>query len=302
MDYKTILNQVLVLFLIMIIGFFARKKNIIDEPTKKGLSELLLSVTMPSMLLVSFNYKFSMDMLKNAAVILLASFAIHLSLVFCSKFLYNRFPHNEKSVLRFITVFSNCGFMGYPVIGSVYGKLGIFYTAIYNIPFNILIFSLGVMLFTKEKDLKAMKKEVISPALISIFIGILLFVCSIHLPSQIYNTLNLVGSTTTPLSMILVGSMIAELDFRSLFSGLEVYYGSLVRLILGPLAVLFIMRALGAKGIFLGIPVLITAMPAAANTAIMAEKYGGDSLLASKFVFVTTIFSAVTIPLLLLLL
>lgn len=300
MDYKSILNQVIVLFLIMIVGFFARKKNIIDTPTKKGMSELLLSITMPAMIIVSFNYTFSRDMLIKAGIIFVLSFGIQISLALISKFLYNRFPENEKSVLRFITVFSNCGFMGYPVIGSVYGKIGIFYTAIYNIPFNILVFSLGIMLFTKNKDFKSMRKEVISPALISIFIGIIIFVFSIKLPSPIYKTLDMVGSTTTPLAMIIIGSMIAEMEVKNIFSGFQVYYGSLIRLIISPLAVLFVLKALGYSGMFLGIPVLITAMPAAANTAILAEKYNADSLLASKFVFVTSILSAITIPLIIL--
>lgn len=300
MDYKTILNQVIVLFFIMVVGFFARKKNIIDTPTKKGLSELLLSITMPAMLIVSFNYTFSKDMLIKAGIILAISFIVHFCLVIISKPLYRKFPKSENSVLRFITVFSNCGFMGYPVIGSIYGKLGVFYTAIYNIPFNMLIFTLGVMFFTENKNFKEMKKEFLSPALISIFIGIILFIFSIHLPSPIYKTLDMIGSTTTPLSMIIVGSMIAELDAKNLFTGIEVYYGSAVRLIFSPLLVMIVLKWLGLKGMFLGIPVLITAMPAAANTAILAEKYEADSLLASKFVFVTSILSAITIPLIIL--
>lgn len=302
MNYSNVLNQVIVLFLIMVVGYIARKRNIINTPTNKGLSELLLRITLPAMIIVSFNYTYSKEMLVKAGILFGISLVIHVSLVFISKLLYYKFPENVNGVLRFITVFSNCGFMGYPVVSSVYGKVGIFYTAIFNIPFNILMYTLGVMLFTQKKGFKSLGKEILSPTLISIFIGLLIFVLSIKLPYPIFRTLDLIGSTTTPISMIVVGSMIAEIDIKNVFVGIEIYYGALIRLIVTPLLVLIILRLCGARGMNLGIPVLITAMPAAANTAIMAEKYNADSMLASRFVFITTIFSTLTIPLIILLL
>lgn len=301
MNYSAILNQVIVLFFIMIVGYIARKRNIINSTTNKGLSELLLSITLPAMIIVSFNYSFSKDMLLKAATLLAISSVIHISLAIISKPLYSKFPWKVNSILRFITVFSNCGFMGYPVVSSVYGKLGIFYTAIFNIPFNVLMFTWGVMFFTRKKNFKSIGKDILNPSLISIFIGLLIFILSIKLPYPLYKTLDLIGSTTTPLSMIVVGSMIAEIDIKNVFTGIEIYYSALVRLVLIPITVLIILRLFGAKGIYLGIPVLITAMPAAANTAIMAEKYKVDSILASRVVFVTTILSAITIPLIILL-
>lgn len=301
MKYSTILNQVIVLFFIMLVGYGARKKDIINVETNKGLAQLLLNITLPAMIIVSFNYSFSKDMLFKAGVLLLVSTIIHVFLAIISKPLYCKFPKNVNGILRFITVFSNCGFMGYPIIGSVYGKLGIFYTAIFNIPFNVLMFTWGVLFFTGKKNFKSLGREIISPSLVSIFIGLLIFIFSIKLPFPIFKTLDLIGSTTTPLSMMVVGSMIAEIDIKNVFRGVEIYYGALVRLVLTPMVVLVVLKFLGAKGMYLGIPVLITAMPAAANTAIMAEKYNVDSLLASRFVFVTTILSAITIPLIILL-
>lgn len=299
MNYINILNQVIVLFLIMLVGYIARKRNIINGATNKGLSEILLRITLPAMIIVSFNYNYSREMLLNASILFLVSAIIHVSLVFISKVLYFKYPSNVNSVLRFITVFSNCGFMGYPIVGSIYGKQGVFYTAIYNIPFNILMFTVGIMFFTQKSDFKSIRKEIINPSLISILIGLIIFIFSIKLPYPIYKSLDLIGSITTPLSMIVIGSMIAEVDIKDVLRGREIYYGAFVRLILTPMTVLFVLRLLHFKGIYLGIPVLISAMPAAANTAIMAEKYNGDSKLASRVVFVTTILSAITIPIIL---
>jgi malate permease and related proteins len=300
MNFNNILNQVIILFFIMIVGFVARKKNIINSEVNKGLSEILLNITLPFMIIASFNFSFDKNMLHNSAVLFIYSLLMHGALVIISKIIYYKYPNVKKGVLRFITVFSNCGYMGYPVIESVFGKIGVFYTAIFNIPWNLLVYSVGIMFFSREKDSSSIKKAVMNPGIISVFIGLILFVFSIKLPLPIYNTLEMVGSTTTPLSMIIVGSMLAEMKLKDVFSGFEIYYGCVVRLVLIPVVVLVILKSFGVKDIFLGIPVLIAAMPAAANTAIFAEKYGGDSLLASRMIFISTALSAITIPLIIL--
>ena len=302
MNYSSILNQVMILFLIMLIGYLARKRNIINEETNYGLSKLLLDVTLPAFLVTSFNFQFSNQMLMRAGALFLIGFVILIVLAIISKVLYMKYPRDVSSVLRFATIFSNNGFMGYPIILSIYGKLGVFYTAIFNIPFTILVFTLGVMLFSKKKDFKSLGKELLNPSLISIIIGLFIFIFSVKIPYPIYQTLNLVGSMTTPLAMMIVGSLVAEVDIKYIFGGTVVYYVAIVRLIVTPLVVLLIMKAFGASGMFLGIPVLISGMPGASLTSIMAEKYGGDSILASKCVLITTILSAITIPLMLLLL
>jgi malate permease and related proteins len=301
MDYSKIVNQVIILFLIMVVGYFARKKDIINSEVNRGLSELLLNITLPFMIIASFNFEFSKDMLYKAGILLFYSFIIHIVSAIVSKYIYHRYPEKTKGVLRFITVFSNCGYMGYPVVESIYGKIGIFYTAIFNIPFNIFCFTLGVMFYTGQKDFKTMKRALVNPGLISVAIGLILFVFSIELPFPVYRTLELVGSTTTPLSMIIIGSMLADIKVKDIFSGFELYYGLVVRLIVIPLVVLFVLKSFGVSGMYLGIPVLISAMPAAANTAVFAEKYGGDSAFASRMIFLTTVLSSITIPLIILL-
>lgn len=301
MDFLNIVNQVAILFLIMVVGYFARKKNIINNEVNRGLSELLLNITLPFMIISSFNYSFSSEMLKNALTLLVFSIVIHSSLAIISKFLYYRYTEKTKSVLRFITVFSNCGYMGYPVVGSIYGNIGVFYTAIFNIPWNLFCFTIGMVFYTGVKDFKTMKRAALNPGVISVCIGLILFIFSIKLPYPIFRTLELVGSTTTPLSMIVIGSMLAEIKVKDIFSGFELYYGCLVRLIIIPLVVLVVLKGMGLSGMYLGIPVLICAMPAAANTAVFAQKYGGDSAFASRITFITTILSSLTIPLIILL-
>lgn len=297
-----IFNQIIVLFLIMIVGYFAKKRNIINSAVNKGFTELLLNITLPFMIVASFNFKFSRDMLINAKNLFVISIVIYLIFIYIGGILYNRYDIGTKRVLWFITVFSNCGFMGYPIIESIYGKTGVFYTAIFNIPFNILIWTVGVSIFTGEKDLKAFKKVLINPGIISVAIGLIIFIFSIKLPQPIYKTLDIIGTMTTPISMLLVGAMLADVKIKDVFSGISIYYGVFVRLVLIPLIVLFVLKWIGYNGMFLAIPVLIMAMPAAANTAIFAEKYNGDTSVASRSVFLSTILSGITIPLIMFLL
>lgn len=300
MKNSQLINQVIVLFIIMMVGFYAKKKKFLNNTVDKGLSELLINITLPFMIVTSFNIKYEAQMVSNAQKILLYSFIIHIGLVFFSRLMFFKFPKNKQQVFRFITIFCNVGFMGYPVLESIYGGIGVFYAAIFNIPFNILVWTVGVMLFTEEKDFKSMRKAVANPALIAVFIGLVLFAFSISLPLPIATSLKLVGSTTTPISMIIIGSMLAEMQFKNIFSDFSTYYATAVRLLIVPMIVYVVLKLLKVDPLLLNICVILQAMPAAVMAPILAEKYGGDSLLASQCVFITTIVSSITIPIVIL--
>jgi malate permease and related proteins len=153
------------------------------------------------------------------------------------------------------------------------------------------------MLFTGKKDLKSMKRVIIHPGIIATVIGMLMFVFSLSMPLPLEKALASVGAMTTPLSMIIVGSMLAEIKLKEVFSGFAVYYVSALRLIAAPLLTLAIMKLLNADHLLTEIAVTIEAMPAAVIGTVLANKFGGDTKLASRCVFISTIISMVTIPL-----
>ncbi len=291
-----IFGEVAVLFLIMAAGFYARRRGMIDATVNRGLSELLLNVTLPLMIMVSFNFDFNREMLATAGKLFLISLALHVGLFFASELFYRRHPGDAKNVLRFTAMFSNCAYMGYPVLQSLYGKIGVFYASIFTVPFIITLWTLGVMLFAGEGGRPPLRKVLVNPGILAVAVGFVMFAFSLRFPAPIQRACELVGSTTTPLSMIVVGSMLAEMRFRDMLRGYTVYYGSLVRLVVIPLLVLGVLLLLGVKGTILGICVISMAMPAAANTAAFAEKYQSDTALASRCVFLTTVLSMFTIP------
>lgn len=300
-DNKTVINQVIVLFLIMIIGGIAKKKKIITNEVMNGLIELLLSIALPAMIFSSFNFNFSKEMLFNVGNILFFSFIIHTALIFISKALYFKYPHDTQSVLRFLTIFSNTAFMGFPILESIYGKVGVFYASIFNVPFRIFLWTVGVMLFTGAKDRKALKNVMLNPGVIAVLLGLVMFLFNMKLPHLIYKTFDMVGSISTPLSMMLVGCMLADTQVKDIFSNLSIYYGAIVRLVAIPLASMFVMKALGVPDIVVSVIVILLAMPAGATTAIFAGKHNANAVFASKCVFVTTILSIFTIPMIVML-
>jgi predicted permease len=296
MDKSVVTAQVVTLFLIMAVGFIARKQKILTPDLTKGFSDLLLNITSPFLALSSFQFAFSRDMLAAAGMVLVFALVVHVAGILVGKILFARFPDATGKILRFITIFSNCGFMGYPVIGSIFGQRGIFLTSIYVAVFTTFIWTYGVFIFTGKADRRSLIGALLNPGIIAVFLGMLLFLFSLKLPLPVAQTLQAVGSMTTPLSMIIVGSMLTEVKPGDLFSGWAIYYGALLRLLILPFVTLFILKGIGFKGILLGVCVLTVAMPAAAISVPLAESNRGDVFFASRIVFLTTILSVVTIP------
>lgn len=302
MDISVIVNQVVILFLIIIVGLYARKRNVITADTTGKLSTLLLQITMPMLIFSSFDFEVSEEMLRNALLVLVLSFLIHFFSMLIAKFLYVSYQASTRNILKFVTVFSNCAFMGFPVLYSVFGSKGVFYGALYGIPFNILALSYGVMIFTGKNDKDTLKKIIIHPVNLSVVAGMVFFLLKIQLPKPVSEAVAMTGSMTSPLSMVIVGALLADVPIRGLLRGSEIYIGSAVRLIVIPLIVYGLLSLLPIPREVMQVCIILAAMPAAANATIFAEKFGGDAMLAARLTSISTIFSILTIPLILMLL
>ena len=300
MGNEVVINQVIILFLTMITGFVAKKRNIINDKTTKKLSEILLRITLPAMIIFSCNQEFSKELLAKSGIMLVYSLSIHTFGILVGNVIYWKYSNDMKNVLKFVTIYSNCGYMGLPLLEALYGQIGILYASIYITVFNIFTWTNGVMIFTGEKDIKSMKKALINPGIIAVFIGLIIFIFSIRLPYPVLKTLEMFGTMTTPLSMLIIGALIANMDFKKLFSGFTLYYITIIRLIVLPLLVLIVLKLSGITDtMLLGTCVTTAALPAAANTAIFAERYNGESAFASRIVAFSTIASMITIPIIL---
>jgi len=297
-------QEVSILFLMVLLGYVMRKKNIITDGFNREIKNYVLDIALPAMIIVSMKLPFSPDLLLDSGILLVISIISYVFIILFSYGIVNilNLKESRRDIFQFVLIFSNVGFMGFPVAHAVFGEVGVFYASIYNLPFNFLIWTLGVHILMRtgaEVDGGnggSLIKVLLNPGIISVFIGFSLFLFSIDLPYPVFRTLELVGATTTPLAMIFIGASLMKVHYSELTTDKNLLLLSGIRLVFLPGIVYFILRLIGVSGLLLGVPVLITAMPAAANSAIMAAKYGNDGYLGSKAVFITTMLSIATIP------
>ena len=205
-------------------------------------------------------------------------------------------------------IFANCGFLGYPVLQSFLGnELGLFYGVFFTLFFNIFCWSYGVILMNDGKGLDSrtmFRKIFLNPSFISAILGFVFFMLEIKIPVFIGEGMNLIGNMTFPLSMLIVGSLFCELDIKTVFRDKIIFWYIFLKLIAFPLVMIFVsdfvlIKLFGLPNMFAYLLVTMCCMPAASNTAIMADYYNADKLLAAKTVSISTLFSVVTIPLML---
>lgn len=285
----------LTLFLLMLLGVYVKKKDMMDINTRKKMSDLLVNVILPCSIIASFNQDLSADTLIKSAQVLAISFGIQFLSIFFSKIFYNKIPYSKQIILRYGTICTNAGFLGLTVVGGVYGSQGLFYGSIALIPIRIFLWSAGVSLFTVTDKKDVIKKIVTHPCIVAVFVGFIMMIFGIKLPLFLDKTISSVGNCTTAISMIIIGGILADIDIRTVINKAILYY-SAIRLVFLPILVLVILKLLKMDSIVIGVSVLLTAMPMGSFAAVLAEKYGSDAEFASKCVFTSTVLSIATIP------
>lgn len=303
----SVMGQIFVLFMLIMIGFAIRKLGIVSSAMNKEVSSFVLNVALPAMLISSMDFPFSMEVLIDSGLLIVISFAVYGVSILLSK-LYSRVMGNTgkaRDVMEYVIVFSNCGYMGYPVVREIFGEKGVFYAALYNLSFSILIWSYGVYLLksddaVKKISIRARLKRVVSPGLVAIVIGYFMFLTGLSFPEPVKVILEMLGDTTTPLSMMFIGFILTEVKFKEAMQNTQVWWISLLRLVVIPVLTFTALTLIGFKGLTLYVPVIISAMPAAANTAIFASQFNSDYKLGSLLIFATTLLSLGTIPILML--
>ena len=298
MEISKILSLQGILFLLMVIGIIVKRKGILTEEGRAVLTDLLIYVFLPAMITNSFRVKFNYEILIKFIVIIVFAFAAQFISMFLAGILYKNQPEGRRKVLKYATVSSNAGFMGLAVVEGVYESAGLMYGSVCLIPQRIVMWSAGISCFTASGSKKDIFKRVaLHPCIIAVYVGLILMFFQIPLPYFLDKTLRSVGGCTTSASMILIGSILGEIqDIKSVFSKTVIYY-SFVRLVLIPALVFVLCSICKVNSLSTGIEVLISGMPAASTSAILAAKYDGDYIFAGKCIVCSTLLSIITIPL-----
>lgn len=296
MNLGGLINLQIMMFLLVAIGIILKKRGIITNEGKNVLTDLVVCVFLPCNVINSFYVEFSKDILINGIVIFLVSCGLQVLCTFLSSTIYNRVHEEKRPVLQYATVCSNAGFLGNPVAEGIYGSMGLLYASIYLIPQRIVMWSAGLSYFTESTDKKDLIKKVIThPCIVAVGIGLLLMITQVKLPIFLSDTIKSISGCTTAVSMILIGSILADIDVKDMGSK-TMWLFSLLRLVIIPLIVLIGCKIVNVHELVTGVAVVLAGMPAASTTAILASKYDGDAEFASKCVVLTTILSMIAIP------
>lgn len=295
--FNDLLNLEGLMFLCALCGIIMKRKNILPGKSREILTDLVMNLILPANIIHSFEVEFNLTILQKFAVVLLIATAAQLVSMICANTFWNRQPENLKAVLQYGTQVSNAGFLGIPVTEGVLGSEGLMYGSVFLIPQRIVMWTAGIAYFTKSADWKdTFKKLAKNPCIIAVYIGFFLMLTQFQLPEMLENTLVKLGACTTPLTSILIGIMVADVDYRTLVSPLILLLTTVRQLVL-PALVFLGCRLLHIDPILTGVSVLLVGMPVGSTTPILAAKYGGDYIFAGKCVILSTVLSLFTVPL-----
>lgn len=296
--FQRMLNTQTLMFIYVMTGIIMAKTGILKHEGRSSFINLLLDITLPCMILHSFEIEITVNELISAGEILVISLVCSLIAWLAGKVFWRRYPNNRKAVLEFSTLFSNAGNAGMPIVASVFGSEGVFYASFYLLPVRVLIWTLGLSLFVDEGNFKNRIRILLkTPSLVVVFVGIALMFMPFRLPSAVSLAIKNMGDMTGPLSMMIIGAALGEKDLRSAFDR-DAFMLTAVRLAVLPVIYMVLLRLSGVSELLWQVAVVLTAMPAAANTEIIAEMYGKDYQFAARCVVVSTVISLFSVPLL----
>ena len=293
------LEVMVVLFIIVILGYVACKLGYMGDKFDKKLSSIVVDITCPLLVLSSVMG----DDLPDRTLILpllgvgFLTYIILLVFGFWVPRLISK-SHDDQGMIGFALMFANVGFIGYPIVSSIFGPHAVFYAALLNMPNTFFIFTAGVMLIKGEYSLKQFNPKVlISPAMLGAFLAAIIVALGIHTPNIIARPVTMVGNITVPAALMIIGSSMAKLPLRDIIGSTKVYITALLRLTVVPLSIYFLFKVCGVNDMVNNINTVVIAMPVASFGTMFCLKYGRDPSLITETTFITTLGSIITIPL-----
>ncbi len=294
-------KQVVSLFIIMIVGFVASGIGFFDKRASDGMSKLLVYVTNPLLIFMAFTNS-GKGRLGEMLTVVGCSAIIHIALTLIALLFFRNKPPREANALRFSLIFSNCGYMGYPILAAVFPENGLFYGACYVLFFNLYMWTVGVFMLSAGKrgaTAVSLRRAFLNPGIIAAVLGLVLSLTGIGLPSVVSTAFNSVADLTFPMAMLILGNMLKEAPLKKLVAYPAAYGIAFLKMLMLPLLVLLICGVFKVATGTAYICVIMAAMPVAAKAPILADNYGADKTAALSAVALTTIVSIFTIPLVL---
>lgn len=298
---QIVLHQAISMFLLIIVGAGCFKLNLLSKETVSQISALVLKIINPVVIFMAYQREFQPELVKNLGWTFLLSIIAYIIAIGVSYIFIKQREGREVVIERFSCIYSNCGFMGIPLVKSMFDYEGVFYLTAFLTVFNALVWSHGVMQMSGEKSLKSLGKVLRSPAIIAILLGMLCFFMQITIPEILSETLENLGNLNTPLAMIVAGATIIQTDLLHVFKKPRVFYICFIKLLLIPVLITSIFMLFSFDKIIEMTVLAAMSAPSAAICTMQCLNYHRNATYASELFGVTTLFSVVTMPLMMVL-
>ena len=303
MDISLVLNQMIILVALMIVGFIAHKVGILNSASNKSISKLIINITCPALI---FHSIFTGGRISDKSIlgtVFIAAFIFYIFMFTFAKIVVNllRVKKNLKRSYECMMAFGNISFMGIPVLRAVFPNqqsTAILFQAIFVIFYHLFIFTYGIWLLGKDsgKRVKFSVKSFLNAGTLSAIAAVILYFFDFTPPAIVVNCLDMLGSVTTPLSMILIGSSLASYSALKILKTPSLYLFSFIKLLVIPIIVWLVTKFFISDALLQGVITIIASVPVGSMTIMLATEYGGNEEYISQGLFMTTVLSVVTIP------
>jgi hypothetical protein len=306
-SFITVVQQVIILFVLIGIGFGLTKKKLFSEKTIAELTTFILYLVTPCVIIESFNRPFDADMLNALLLSFLAAIVVHVLSIFIAFLFIRDRDKNTQTIFRFGVVFSNCAFMALPLQQALLGSEAVFYGSSFIAVFNLFVWTHGYGIMKIDPENKGQKKSgqmifsqliktLLNPGIASVFLGLFLFLTSTKLPFFIQKPIQYLAALNTPLPMIVIGFYVASVKDFSILKDKKMFLASFLRLIFIPLLSLVLFYAAGIRGLLLSSLIISASTPVGATLVMFSIKFNKDAKKAGAFVAFTTLVSVLTMP------
>lgn len=300
MNLSAMLDKMIVLFVAILVGYGITKLGVIHKEANQVLSALIVNLANP-MLIVS-SVMTGERLLSNVQVLELTGVAaICYAFLIGTSFLIPRIvraPQKDAGIYRFMYIFSNIGYIGYPVVSALFGASAVFYATVFVLLFQVLCWSYGVHLVKGDERFRFSLSVLKSPCVIAALLSYVIYFTGVRFPAIVVESVTFLGNLTTPLCMLVIGCSLAQMPLKTVFVRWRVYVLALVKMVAVPLLAYAVLHRFVTNGLILGVTIVILSMPVATNVPIICCQCGQDEDLGASGVFLTTLLSMATIPLL----
>ena len=289
-------KQILIMFIILALGVVCNLKGVITRDGTKSLSVVELNIVNPVLIFMSYQTDYEPALLKG----LMWAFALS-AISFAAAIPLARLMVLQKSqysvIQRFSIIYSNCGFMGIPLIMNIYGKSGVLYLTAYITLFNLLVWTHGYIMMKGQRDFSTLIKALLSPCVLATVLGFVFYITNIRLPQIPYKAMDYISSMNTPLAMLIAGATVAQTNILKAFKGAAIYRVCAGKLIIVPAVTFALVWLIPAPDVVKMVVTIAAGCPVATTGTMFAITMDRHPQKCSEFFAVTTVLSGLTLPL-----